>query len=461
MSRQAGSTERSGVPGLDLRIAGIPIRVDVTFVLMAVVLGQGYPGWRLLGWCVVVFASILVHELGHALTLRAFGDTPRITLWAFGGLTYPTKTLSPVRDVVVSLAGSVTQVLVLGLPAYVARSILVPSDVTELRWWLILSDLVWVSIGWALLNLLPILPLDGGQVIGRMLGHRAGRRGELAASLISIVTASAGGVWAFLASRPGTALYALFFVGWNAATLLRDRDERSRRRVGDGRRLLQDGRRTEAEAAFRDAMQIARSHATRADAGESLAWLLIEDGRMRDAREAADRIRPNPDDPSSLRASLDLLEGRSTEEAADAIAAWWLRHPRFHIGSITILELDRRGLLMRFLERLLADPSPHAAELAAATQASLHLGGRYGSAIDVGRRLFEDARTPSAIVAFNIACSTAQTGHLGLALDWLDRAVEAGWEDVGQLMNDEDLTDLRSLPRFEVIMSRVGRRRER
>lgn len=461
MSRQAGSSGRSVVPGVDLSIAGIPVRVDVTFALMAVILGQGHPGWWLLGWCVVVFASILVHELGHALTLRAFGDTPRITLWAFGGLTYPTKTLSPVRDVVVTLAGSVTQILVLGLPAYVARTILVPSDLTQFRWWLLLSDLVWVSIGWALLNLLPILPLDGGLVIKRMLGHRAGRRGEHIATAISIVTASAGGVWAFLADMRGTALYAFFFVGWNATTLLRERDERSRRRLEDGRRLLQDGHRAEAEAAFRDAMQIARSHAARAESGESLAWLLIEDGRVSDAREAADRIRPDPADPSSLRASLDLLEGRSTEEAADAIAAWWLLHPRFHIGSLTILELDRRGLLMRFLDRMLADPATHAAELAAAMQASLHFGGRFGSAIEVGRRLLGDARTPKALVAFNIACSTARTGHLGLALDWLDRAVEAGWEDVGQLTSDEDLTDLHSLPRFEVIMSRVGHRRER
>ncbi len=268
-------------------------------------------------------------------------------------------------------------------------------------------------------------------------------------------------MWAFLANRPGAALYALFFAGWNATTLLRERDERSRGRLRDGRRLLEDGRRAEAEAAFRDARQIAHSHAARAEAGESLAWLLIEDGRVREAREAADGIRPDPAHPSSLRASLDLLEGRSTEGAADAIATWWLEHPRFHIGSLTILELDRRELVMRFLEHLLADPATHAAELAAAMQASLHFGGRYGSAIDVGRRLFEDARAPSALVAFNIACSTARTGHLGLALDWLDRAVEAGWEDIGQLLSDEDLTELRSLPRFDVIVGRVGHRRER
>lgn len=329
MSRQAGSGARSAVPGVDLRIAGIPVRVDVTFALMPVIFGQGRPGWWLLGWCGVVFASILVHELGHALTLRAFGDTPRITLWAFGGRTYPTKTPSPGRDVVVSLAGSVTQVLLLGLPAYVIRTILVPSDLTQLRWWLLLTDLVWVSIGWALLNLLPILPLDGGLVIKRMLGHRTGRRGELVATLISIVVASGCGLWAVLAELPGAALYALFFVGWNATTLLRERDERSRRRLGEGRRLLQDGSQAEAEAAFRDAMQIASSLTARAEAGESLAWLLIEDGRVSDAREAADLLRPDPADPSSLRASLDLLEGRSTEEAADAIAACWLRHPRF------------------------------------------------------------------------------------------------------------------------------------
>lgn len=454
---EVDDTRSDELLGVSFRLAGIPVRIEATFVIAALIVGRGQEGWWRLGWFAVVFISILVHELGHAVTLRAFGDTPRIRLWAFGGLTYPTKALSPVRDVLVALAGSLTQVVLLGVPATIARDLVVPQDLTQVRWWLLLSDVAWVSLGWGFLNLLPILPLDGGLVARRMLGHRLGGRGELAAVVLSIVTALAGGAWAYRAGRTGLALYAVFFAGWNIVTLVRARDDGSRERLAEGRRLWRDDRREEAEAAFLDAMRTARSHAARTETGEALAWAMIHDGRITDARKVADELRQDPSDASALRPVLDLLEGRAIEEATAAIAAWWLRHPEYLLGPPVIPELERRGVLMRFLELLLVDPGPHAIELVAAMQASLHQEGRYASAIDVGVRVLDDPRSSSALIAYNIACSTARTGHLGLALDWLDRAVEAGWRDQSQMTIDDDLAPLQRLPRFEAILERAAR----
>jgi stage IV sporulation protein FB len=93
------------IPAFDVRIAGFPVRIEATFFLLAAILGQGRSGELILAWIAVVFVSILVHELGHAFSLRAFGDTPRITLHAFGGLTHPTKSLSLGRDLVATAAG--------------------------------------------------------------------------------------------------------------------------------------------------------------------------------------------------------------------------------------------------------------------------------------------------------------------------------------------------------------------
>ncbi|HEV2952405.1 MAG TPA: site-2 protease family protein, partial [Actinomycetota bacterium] len=171
------------IPAFDVRIAGFPVRIEVTFFLVAAILGQGRPGNLLLAWIGVVFVSILIHELGHAVALRAFGDTPRITLHAFGGATQPTKALPPGKDVIATMAGPLTGLLLLGLPAYAIRASAGPPDIDSLTWWIVLSDLVWVNVGWSVLNLLPVLPLDGGLIVRQLLTRMLGRRGDRAALL--------------------------------------------------------------------------------------------------------------------------------------------------------------------------------------------------------------------------------------------------------------------------------------
>ncbi len=210
-------------PGVTLRLAGFPVRIEATFFFVAAILGQGRPGELLLGWIAVVFVSILVHEMGHAVTLRAFGDTPRITLHAFGGATYPTKPLPLAKDVISTLAGSFTQLTLLGLPAMALRSSIEPTDLGSIRWWIVLSDLVWVSVGWALLNLLPVLPLDGGLVARRLLVYVRPQGGERIALMIAIVTAAAGAALAFARGLIYAGAFALYFVGANVAHLGRAR----------------------------------------------------------------------------------------------------------------------------------------------------------------------------------------------------------------------------------------------
>ena len=64
---------------------------------------------------------------------------------------------------------------------------------------------------------------------------------------------------------------------------------------------------------------------------------------------------------------------------------------------------------------------------------------------------------PGATRAYNVACSLTRDGHRGHALDWLDRAVQSGWTDARQILEDDDLTPLRELPRFGVILVRIPR----
>lgn len=97
----AGSpgAEGASLDGRGLRVLGVPVRVEPLFFLVAVLLGWGLERDlpALAAWVAVVFVSVLWHELGHALALRAFGHRPRIELHGFGGATWAEDTAPTTR----------------------------------------------------------------------------------------------------------------------------------------------------------------------------------------------------------------------------------------------------------------------------------------------------------------------------------------------------------------------------
>ena len=136
-------------------------------------------------WIIVLFVSILVHELGHALTSRKMtGVTPSIKLWGMGGLAYPNTQLTQKQSFWVTWAGPLAGLGFFGLIVLSCCAIygfavgteltmifLFPSRETytvlaEMNNPLLfmLKELLWVNFWWSLINLLPIFPLDGGQI---------------------------------------------------------------------------------------------------------------------------------------------------------------------------------------------------------------------------------------------------------------------------------------------------------
>jgi stage IV sporulation protein FB len=161
---------RMNVPStLNFSIGRFPVRVHWSFFLIALLLGLNETNLLYtLSWVVVVFVSVMVHELGHAVVAESYGLFPSILLQSMGGLTIFSRTrrLSHFQEIVLSLAGPffgfVLGGLVYGLVFFVSGIPLV--------FRVIMSQLMWVNIGWGVINLVPMLPLDGGQVM-RSLWH--------------------------------------------------------------------------------------------------------------------------------------------------------------------------------------------------------------------------------------------------------------------------------------------------
>ena len=156
-------------------IFGIPVEVQpffwVTLVLIGGALGADSASAILQTMLFVLagFVSILVHELGHALTARKFGAHSSIVLQAFGGLAQHSGVhLSRPQAFVVTAVGPLLQIG-LGLVVWFTLPHLTNLKPHASYFFFTLMS---ISFIWALLNLLPILPLDGGQMLHAILGPK-------------------------------------------------------------------------------------------------------------------------------------------------------------------------------------------------------------------------------------------------------------------------------------------------
>jgi len=174
---------------LRFSLFGFPILIHWMFwlntALMGGALNASSPGQLrgLLAWMTAVLLSLLIHELGHALTMRHFGDRrASIILYAFGGLAQGSRHLTRREDVMITSAGPGLQILA-GLAVGWTITLWRPPSL-----WLhqMLDSFSVVSLFWALLNLVPILPLDGGRLLAAFLGGNQ-KRTVLKTSLVCAV----------------------------------------------------------------------------------------------------------------------------------------------------------------------------------------------------------------------------------------------------------------------------------
>ena len=207
---------------------GFPIYVDLTFLLLAALFvfpqfGNTFTDhFAALMRLPILLVSITLHELGHAVAIRRYGHgKSKIILWGMGGVCVNRGgTYSNRNGLKIALAGPVFG-LMLGLPAlgaYLALGGLESrSEVTALSLE-ILSFTVFVNVGWSLLNLLPIFPLDGGRILMyalRIWGKKNKDRSVRLTGLIGVVFIVPLGLLCLFSGQFWT-LLVVFFIGFGS-----------------------------------------------------------------------------------------------------------------------------------------------------------------------------------------------------------------------------------------------------
>lgn len=175
----------------------IPIHISPFFgliVVMIAYLNSSTPiGWAI--WSGVIILSIIVHEMGHAIAAVLFGQTAEIHLVGLGGLTTRRgNPLGHLKDFLVVLSGPLAGLLLCFIAFFCMRSI--SSDHQVLRY--TFETIFIVNLFWTVLNVLPILPLDGGHLLRIFLESCFRIKGLQVAALISLLLATLGGIYFFI-----------------------------------------------------------------------------------------------------------------------------------------------------------------------------------------------------------------------------------------------------------------------
>lgn len=164
-----------------LVVFGVPVRFHFTFILLLVFLlfigiGGRQSGAMTAIYIVALFASVLMHELGHTVVARHYGiRTLEIVMFPIGGLSRPERAPSAREELPIALAGPLVNLLIAaGLAVWVAsqqgfvalEKLVEPTD-ANLAERIALGNLMLF-----LFNLLPAYPMDGGRILRSLLALR-------------------------------------------------------------------------------------------------------------------------------------------------------------------------------------------------------------------------------------------------------------------------------------------------
>ena len=208
-------------------IGGVALRVHWSVPVVVVLfglIGLELIDWNAAGWgmtfILLIYASVLAHELGHMLAANLFGvRSSSVTLWPVGGVTLlERQPETPQQDIVVSLAGPAVNIVI---GSVLFGLLLWPVGLYDTLDYVsvdVLYRLMAINFVLAMFNLLPVFPMDGGRILRAALTLKFGI--EKAVKLAAMVGMAFAFGFAVLGSFHGPLLilFGAFagFVSWQA-----------------------------------------------------------------------------------------------------------------------------------------------------------------------------------------------------------------------------------------------------
>lgn len=303
----------------------IPVYISPFFWLLAAAIGwlSSMSLFGTLIWMGIVLVSVLIHEYGHALTAVAFGQNARIELVGFGGVTHRrggTK-LPMWKEFLIVLNGPVAGLALSAVCLWMNKALFssrpesLPAEITLIGYY--------VNLFWTFVNLLPIMPLDGGKLLSILLESLFGLKGTKIALFISLVLSAVIGTYFF--AKQNFLIGSLFFIftyesfrAWKESLALTESDRSYiiQHLMKEAERDLHSGAKEEALKKFLRVRDAAGSGVLYQSATENAAILLSQQGKDKDAWELLKAVKdPNPEAVALLQ-TLAFHLGKYDEAVA-------------------------------------------------------------------------------------------------------------------------------------------------
>jgi len=442
-----------------MKIFGIPVKIHPSFLFVCAVLAYSRLSQPklLIEWLIVIFVSILVHELGHALVVRLFGMSPQILLYSMGGLTSWTdeKGISHAKRVAISLAGPFAGFLFGGIVFLSEYKF--PDLFADQFGKQTFFDLMFVNLGWGIFNLLPILPLDGGNVAYSIEQMVTKKSNGVITRALSLLIAAGVGLWALSIEQLWIVFLMAIFALNNGRALLQlfqtDQDVSLRPLLDQARDAVKNDDGATAVQLAKEAKKSAHSEEVEEEAQRILLIGLILSGDIERAKKEADRLQAVYGHTALLRA----LAGFERDQLPRAIPVIEYSYPTSPSPELNYTFADvliAAGRFREASELIAGQQNPrYAAASYVALQTAAFNSGEFDLSSEAGIQALERKKDP--VIAYNIACAEARAGRADEALAWIERAVETGYRDVEAMVSDSDLETLRSRPEFDAICDRL------
>lgn len=337
-------------------------------------------------WVAVGTVSLIVHELGHALTAKFFGQRVHIELAGMGGLTrHRGAQMNSFKEFLVVLNGPLAGFLLFLLASFVMffyRPFLPPfvANVVQMT--------VWINFYWTVFNMMPVYPMDGGQLVRIILEAIFGLKGVKFSLFLSMVAGVSLSLY-FLSVQSIyiAALFLLFsyesYKAWHSAFQLSETDTK-----GD---LQEDLRQAQREM----------------DLGD------LESAKLK---------------------LLGLRE--KTKKGSIFLAA------TAYLGKVLLLQ-DRLDEAFDLLQSSEKELPPEALAL---FQDVAYKKGELKKAIDLGNRAFQEL--PTMQIAMTNALANAQLGDARSTVGWIECARREGLSDLADVIKRAEFNTVRSDPLF-------------